>query len=307
MRVAMLAPISRRIPPRPYGPEEQMISDLTEELVSRGHEVFLFASGDSLTRAELLSVCPVALVEWEEEPRPDPRWLEEAQIAECVSLARRGNFDIVHNHMAAKALPFLSVLHRPVLTTLHGAGRDPMTRPILLRYKEYSFVSMDEKEEKVLPDLNYVGRIGMPNPDDSSTIGAMVDAYETLYQKLVAGEIASPSSELIRITPWGGWEVLRNEPDFKTKRIMLAPGRRLSYQRHRRRSEHWVIARGKALVTLDGKELELEPGQAVDIPVGVAHRIGNPGREEMVFIEVQRGEYFGEDDVERLEDDYGRT
>ncbi len=106
--------------------------------------------------------------------------------------------------------------------------------------------------------------------------------------------------------PWGCYDVLSDEADSKVKRITVTPGCRLSYQRHSKRSEHWFIVSGTAVVTLDGADRTLQPGDAVDVPVGTAHRITNPGPAQVVFIEVQHGTYFGEDDIERLEDDYGR-
>jgi mannose-6-phosphate isomerase len=105
--------------------------------------------------------------------------------------------------------------------------------------------------------------------------------------------------------PWGYYEVLADENDHKVKRIIVYPGKRLSLQRHRRRSEHWFILYGRAVVAIE--ELELEAGQSVDIPLGAAHRILNAGDENLAFIEIQTGEYFGEDDIERLQDDYGRA
>ncbi len=107
--------------------------------------------------------------------------------------------------------------------------------------------------------------------------------------------------------PWGSYTVLDDDGTHKVKRIVVLPGKRLSYQRHARRSEHWFIVRGQAMVTLDGSQFELVAGQSVDIPVGTDHRIENPGPGEVVFVEVQHGEYFGEDDIVRLEDDYGRA
>ena len=106
--------------------------------------------------------------------------------------------------------------------------------------------------------------------------------------------------------PWGYFEVLSDKPDHKVKRIVLSPGKRLSLQRHRQRAEHWYIVSGEGIVTLDGKNLELKAGEAIDIGRGALHRIGNPGAVNMAFIEIQTGEYFGEDDIERFEDDYGR-
>src|SRR4030095_3973471 len=106
--------------------------------------------------------------------------------------------------------------------------------------------------------------------------------------------------------PWGKWEVLLDEPGYKVKRITVLPSKRLSYQKHFKRQEHWIVVEGEALVTLDGKEIRLKAGDAIDIPMESAHRIANPGSTPLVFIEVQRGSYFGEDDIVRLQDDYGR-
>ena len=107
--------------------------------------------------------------------------------------------------------------------------------------------------------------------------------------------------------PWGYYQVLADEPSHKVKRIVVYPGKRLSLQRHRRRAEHWYVIEGEALVTLDGKQIHLKKGEAIDIPPGTIHRVLNPGTANLAFIEVQTGDYFGEDDIERLEDDYGRV
>ncbi len=107
--------------------------------------------------------------------------------------------------------------------------------------------------------------------------------------------------------PWGHYTVLADEPDHKVKRITVKPAQRLSLQRHRQREEHWFVVEGEALVTRDGEEVPLQAGGAVDIPRGGWHRVQNLGGGPLVFIEVQRGDYFGEDDIERMEDDYGRV
>jgi mannose-6-phosphate isomerase len=106
--------------------------------------------------------------------------------------------------------------------------------------------------------------------------------------------------------PWGSYTVLEERPTYKVKRIEVLPGQRLSYQKHGKRSEHWVIVAGRAIVTLEGKDVDLSPGQSIDIPRRAPHRIANPGRTGLTFIEIQQGGYFGEDDIIRLEDDYGR-
>jgi len=106
--------------------------------------------------------------------------------------------------------------------------------------------------------------------------------------------------------PWGTFTVLDEGQNFKVKRIEVLAGKRLSYQKHAQRAEHWFIVQGTAKVTLDDRETTVLAGEAIDIPLGSAHRIENPGQELLVFIEVQRGSYLGEDDIVRLQDDFGR-
>jgi mannose-1-phosphate guanylyltransferase/mannose-1-phosphate guanylyltransferase/mannose-6-phosphate isomerase len=107
--------------------------------------------------------------------------------------------------------------------------------------------------------------------------------------------------------PWGRFEILMDTEHFKSKRISVWPGQKLSYQSHAKREENWTIVRGEAEVTLDGVVHKLKPGAHIHIPLGAKHRIANPGREVMEFIEVQTGTYFGEDDIVRYSDDYGRA
>lgn len=106
--------------------------------------------------------------------------------------------------------------------------------------------------------------------------------------------------------PWGTYTVLEDAQDHKVKRIEVRPGGRLSYQRHLQRAEHWFVLRGTGKLVLDGVESQVGPGVAIDIPLDTAHRIENPGAEPLVFIEVQHGSYFGEDDIIRYDDIYAR-
>lgn len=106
--------------------------------------------------------------------------------------------------------------------------------------------------------------------------------------------------------PWGSYEVLEDAPTHKVKRIEVRPGQRLSYQRHQGRAEHWFVVAGQAQVTLDDEVIDLDAGQAIDIPRRSAHRMANVGEAPLVFIEVQTGDSFAEDDIERLDDDYDR-
>jgi mannose-6-phosphate isomerase-like protein (cupin superfamily) len=106
--------------------------------------------------------------------------------------------------------------------------------------------------------------------------------------------------------PWGSWHVLDEGDGYKVKRIVVHPHCRLSYQTHAHRSEHWFVVTGKATCTLDGHVRIAGPGEYVDVEVGQAHRIANEQDEVLIVVEVQQGAYTGEDDICRLEDDYGR-
>ena len=106
--------------------------------------------------------------------------------------------------------------------------------------------------------------------------------------------------------PWGRFYVLHDQPNYKIKRIEVESGQRLSYQYHKKRSEAWTIVEGKGTITLDGIEKDYAYGQTIHIKQGVKHRIHNNGNTRLVFIEVQTGSYFGEDDIIRIDDDYKR-
>jgi glycosyltransferase involved in cell wall biosynthesis len=133
------------------------------------------------------------------------------------------------------------------------------------------------------------------------TIDRMLDEYIQVYETVL--EKAKPKDH----RPWGYYKILADNDRYKNKEIIVFPQKRLSLQRHQRRSEHWYIIDGRAEITLNDKTFVLSPGQSLDIPKGALHRIANPSSENVRFIEVQTGDYFGEDDIERIEDDFGRT
>jgi mannose-6-phosphate isomerase len=108
------------------------------------------------------------------------------------------------------------------------------------------------------------------------------------------------------VRPWGSWEVLDQGPDYKVKRITVRSRSRLSLQTHRHRAEHWMIVAGVATCVVGDREVVLRAGESVHVPVGAPHRIGNHEADDLLLIEVQSGAYLGEDDIVRLEDDYGR-
>jgi mannose-6-phosphate isomerase-like protein (cupin superfamily) len=107
--------------------------------------------------------------------------------------------------------------------------------------------------------------------------------------------------------PWGNYTVLDEGDGYKVKRIEVLPKKRLSYQKHQHRAEHWFVVSGNAKVTLNDREILVKTGESVDISIGDKHRVENEEAELLVFIEVQRGDYLGEDDIERFDDDFGRA
>ena len=111
----------------------------------------------------------------------------------------------------------------------------------------------------------------------------------------------------IQERPWGRYFVLHDEPTYKLKRIEVDTGGRLSYQYHHKRSEAWTIVEGIGRITLDGNVKDYKKGETILIPQGVKHRVENNGTKKLIFIEVQTGSYFGEDDIIRIEDDYNRV
>ena len=109
------------------------------------------------------------------------------------------------------------------------------------------------------------------------------------------------------IRPWGEYWVLEDAPTHKVKRISVNPGGRLSLQYHHHRAEVWTIVSGVGTITINDEINDYQPGEVAQIPLGAHHRIENKTNEPVVFIEVQYGTYFGEDDIVRIEDDYNRA
>lgn len=448
MKIAMLSPISWRTPPRHYGPWENVVSLLTEQLVAMGIEVTLFATGDSHTTGELVSVCERP---YSEDPDIDAKVWECLHIAELFN--RADEFDLIHNHYDFLPLSYSGYTHTPIVTTIHGFS----SSAILPVYKKYNdstyYVAISEADksaeldyiatihhgidlaefpfqekrgdyllffgrihpdkgvhdaievarktgkrlviagivqdelyfnEQVVPHIDgamvdYIGSVGpdkrqsvmggalallhlihfdepfglsvvesmacgtpviaygrgsMPEIINDGGTGYIVDDVEAAVQAV--GNIDSIDRQACRkeveqrftqrrmaheyvgiyhrileerenYRPWGHYENLLERSSHKVKELVVNPRERLSLQKHQRRAEHWTVVSGEALVTVGDKEILLKAGQSVDIPKGDVHRIMNPGDVPAVLIEVQMGDYFGEDDIIRLEDDYDRV
>ena len=167
--------------------------------------------------------------------------------------------------------------------------------------------SLFYSEDKTLVALGMEGVVVVNTPDavlvahknNSEGIKAVVDAVKEMNPSLV--ELPRKVSR-----PWGTYEIIDESDTFKVKRIVVAPGQKLSKQSHKMRSETWVVVTGKAKVELGEEEFILGVNDSVYIPAETTHRLENPESYELELIEIQTGTYFGEDDIKRYEDDYGR-
>ncbi len=144
------------------------------------------------------------------------------------------------------------------------------------------------------PDALLVARKG-----SSQKVKELVDSMRE------AGQIEA-TEHPFEMRPWGGFEILADQAGFKAKKVTIDPGAQLSYQSHAKRSEHWVVVAGQPEVVLNDQVHSLKPGEFIHIPLGAKHRMRNPGSVPVVFVEVQTGKYFGEDDIVRYQDDYNR-
>jgi mannose-6-phosphate isomerase len=118
--------------------------------------------------------------------------------------------------------------------------------------------------------------------------------------------VPSPPLAATELRPWGAFTILEEGPGYKIKRIEVNPGHRLSLQMHHHRSEHWIVISGIAKVTRDDEVIMLSTNESTYVHRFASHRLENPGKVPLVIIEVQNGEYLGEDDIVRFDDDYAR-
>lgn len=175
LRVAMLAPINWPLPPAGYGPWEQVVFNITEQLVQRGHEVMLFAAAGSRSSAKLVETVPHAIALWPEsetaamrrfdpksgllEGPPDFRALEQQHVAACMEAVRGDDFDVVHSHLHVHALVFSRLIDCPMVSSLHGAAWVRSSHPVFDRYRDQPFISLSNAERSLKPDLNYVATV----------------------------------------------------------------------------------------------------------------------------------------------------
>ncbi len=175
-------------------------------------------------------------------------------------------------------------------------------------------VVLDSKNSLIMSSKKLVTAIGLDNTAVISTPDAIMvsDRKQSgkVKEMVALLEKDNHPEALEHVTtfrPWGSYTVLEEGDRYKIKRIMVHEEARLSLQRHQHRSEHWVVIKGTALVEIDGVETRLKENESVYVPKYTIHRLANPGKIPLEIIEVQNGEYVGEDDIERFEDNYGRA
>jgi mannose-1-phosphate guanylyltransferase len=175
---------------------------------------------------------------------------------------------------------------------------DGTTQSLVVTEKAHVAVGgLDDVVVIASEDAIYVGRLS-----EAQRVGPLV-------KSLKAQPETAPLTEVHRTMyrPWGGYSSILNGERFQVKRLFVKPGKQLSLQKHNHRSEHWVVVRGIAEVTRDKEVFTVRENESIYLPVGCEHRLGNPGKIVLELIEVQTGSYLGEDDIVRIEDDFGRT
>ena len=160
LKIAQVAPLEESVPPIKYGGTELVISNLTEELVHRGHHVTLLAAGDSKTRATLLPVFKKSI-----RQEPDGQDLDKRNALKFIGVARvvdylqKNHFDIIHNHLGWRLLPFSDSLPAPIVTTLHGPLDIGYQRFVYGQYPAAAYVTISKSQRRAMPHLNFVGTV----------------------------------------------------------------------------------------------------------------------------------------------------
>jgi mannose-1-phosphate guanylyltransferase len=175
-------------------------------------------------------------------------------------------------------------------------------------------IHMGSKNNLVISNKRLISTIDVENLMIVDTTDAIVIAKKGSTQKVkeLVAEIKKRSPEMANVhttayRPWGTYTILEDSPDYKVKRIVVKPGAKLSSQYHHHRSEHWIVVSGTATITMNDKTFDLKQNESTYIPKEATHRLSNNQKEDLVLIEAQVGNYLGEDDIVRLQDDYKRS
>jgi len=174
-------------------------------------------------------------------------------------------------------------------------------------------IAIDTRDTLVISNKRLISTIGLEeclivDTDDAVLIAKKGETQKVreIVNKLNTDKRKEASEHLTTYRPWGSYTILEEGERYKIKRIVVHPEARLSLQKHYHRSEHWVVVRGAAKVTIGDKEIIIHENESVFVPKSTLHRLENPGKVPLEIIEVQNGEYVGEDDIVRVDDMYGR-
>jgi mannose-6-phosphate isomerase-like protein (cupin superfamily) len=220
-----------------------------------------------------------------------PDHLKSIDIMNLFEFMHETDCDVIHNELGTLPLVFCPGLKTPILTVLNTYLSDD---DLLIVNSSSNICYFASDNMALIPKEIFDKTFPLTGSD---IFGLYYGIYENIQKETAR----------IERRPWGFFEVLSDQNNHKVKKITVNPGKRLSLQSHDRRSEHWIVITGTGVVTVNGNNAELGEGASIDIPKGSAHRISNPGDSPLVFIEIQMGDYFGEDDIIRLEDDFGRA
>jgi mannose-1-phosphate guanylyltransferase/mannose-6-phosphate isomerase len=174
-------------------------------------------------------------------------------------------------------------------------------------------IAIDTQNTLIISNKRLISTIGLEeclivDTDDAVLIAKKGETQKVreIVNKLNSDKRKEASEHLTTYRPWGSYTILEEGERYKIKRIVVHPEARLSLQKHYHRSEHWVVVRGAAKVTIGDKEIIIHENESVYVPKSTLHRLENPGKVPLEIIEVQNGEYVGEDDIVRVDDMYGR-
>jgi mannose-1-phosphate guanylyltransferase/mannose-6-phosphate isomerase len=180
--------------------------------------------------------------------------------------------------------------------------------------KTGDIITMDTKESMILGNKRLIATIGLQDSlvvetDDALLIAkrGQTQKVKEIVDRLLLEGRKEVSEHVTTYRPWGSYTVLEEGERYKIKRVVVNPGEKLSLQKHYHRSEHWVVVKGTAKVTIGDREIFTHENESAYVPKSTLHRLENPGKVPLEIIEVQNGEYVGEDDIVRVEDYYGRT
>jgi len=256
----MLAPVSWPVPPEGYGPWEKAVSNLTEELCRRGHEVTLFAAAGSRTSAQLVQTVPHPVAMWPEDERrtqqrfdpksgllvgpPDFRVLEQQHIAICMEAACHGEFDVVHSHLHVHALVFSRLIPCPMVSSLHGAAWVKSIHPVFERYRQQPFVSLSDAERQLKPDLNYVATVYNGVGLEEFPLCTEKEAYLLFAGRLAPEKGPDRAVEIARLCGRPLRIAGMVQPQHQAAPRVLRPARQAAYRPAQRHVSGLAFAKG---------------------------------------------------------------